>query len=75
MQPTDSTSTVFLTPPKLQPVEKVMNDHRGNDIATLKELAIALVRDVVFGREELIKNSLSVRKNTRRLDRKTLDYI
>ena len=45
----------FSTPPKLQPVEKVMNDHPGNDVATLRELAIALVRDAVFGREELIK--------------------
>ena len=39
----------FSTPPKLQPVEKVMNDNPGNDVATLRELAIALARDAVFG--------------------------
>jgi len=39
----------FVTPPKLDPVKKVMNDRVGN---------------AVFGREELIKNSLSGRKNT-----------
>ena len=65
----------FSTLPKLEPVEKVMNDHPGNDVATLRELAIALARDAVFGREELIKNSLSGRKNTGSLDRKKLDYI
>ena len=65
----------FVTPPKLKPVEKVMNDHTGNDVAILRELAIALARDAVFGREELIKNSLSSRKNTGSLDRKKLDYI
>ena len=76
MQPTDSTSTAFFNSiPKLQPVEKVMNDHPGNDVATLRELAIALACDAVFGREELIKNSFSVRKNIRGLDRKKLDYI
>ena len=64
----------FSTPPKLQPVEKVMNDHPGNDVATLRELSIALARDAVFGREELIKNSLSGRKNTGSLDRKKMDY-
>ena len=52
-----------------------MNDYTGNDIATLRELTIALARDAVFGREELIKNSLSGRKNTGSLDRKKLDYI
>ena len=51
-----------------------MNDHPGNDIATLRELAIALAHDVVFGQEKLIKNSLSGRKNTGSLDRKKLDY-
>ena len=65
----------FLTPPKLQPVEKVMGDHPGNDVATLRELAIALACDAVFGRQELIKNRLSGRKNTGSLDRKKLDYI
>ena len=39
----------FSTPPKLQPVEEVMNDHPGNDVATLRELAIALPCDAVFG--------------------------
>ena len=39
----------FSTPPKLQPVEKVMNDHPRNDVATLRELAIVLACDAVFG--------------------------
>ena len=39
----------FSTPPKLQPVEKVMSEHPGNDVATIRELAIALARDAVFG--------------------------
>ena len=66
---------LFSTPPKLQPVEKVMSDHPGNDVATLRELAIALAPNAVFGREELIKKSLSSRKNTKNLDKKKLDYI
>ena len=43
-----------MTPPILKPVEKVMNDQTGNDVATLREVVIALARDAVFGREELI---------------------
>ena len=52
-----------------------MNDQTGNDVATLRELVIALARDAVFGREELIKISSSGRKNTGSLNRKKLDYI
>ena len=52
-----------------------MNDHPGTDVATLRELAKALARDAIFGRDELIKCSLSGRKNTESLDKKKLDYI
>jgi len=47
----------FLTPPKLQPVDKIMSDHSGNDVATLRELAIALAHDAIFDQEELIKKT------------------
>ena len=63
-----------MTSPKLKPVEKVINDYTGNVVTILRELAIALARDAVFGREELIKNSLSGSKNTGSLNRKKLDY-
>jgi len=38
----------FLTPPKL-PFDKVMSDYPGNDVATLRELAVALEHDAIFG--------------------------
>ena len=65
----------FSTAPKLQPIEKVLNDHPGNDVAKLRELAIALARDAIFGKDELIQCSLSGRKNTGSLNKKKLDYI
>ena len=42
----------FPTSPKLQPVGKVMGDQPGNDVATLRDLAIAFARDADFGQEE-----------------------
>ena len=65
----------FSTPPKLFPVEQVMNDHPGTDVNSLRELAKALARDAIFGRDKLIKSSLSGRKNTGNLDKKKMDYI
>ena len=52
------------TPPKLLPVEYVMNNNPGSDLASLRLLTTALARDAIFGREELANKSLSGRKNT-----------
>ena len=52
-----------------------MNDHPGTDVNSLRELAKALTRDTIFARDELIKSSLSGRKNTGSLDKKKMDYI
>ena len=66
----DSTATTISTLPKLLPVEKVMNDCPGTDVSSLRELAKALARDAIFGRDELIKSSLSGRRNIGSLDKK-----
>lgn len=65
----------FSTPPKLQSVQHVMNDHPGTDVQHLRDLAIALARDAIFGKDELMKCSLSGRKHTGTLDQEKLDYI
>ena len=52
-----------------------MNDRPGTDIQRLRELAIALAKDAIFGKEELIKCSLSGRKHTGTLDQEKLEYI
>ena len=52
-----------------------MRDHPGIDVASLRELTLALARDAIFGREELARCSLSGRKNTASLDPRKLDYI
>ena len=65
----------FSTPPKLVPVEEVMKDHPGSDVSTLRKLATALAREAIFGKEEMIKSSLSGQNNTGGLNRKKLDYI
>ena len=51
----------FNTPPKLLPVEQVMRDHPGIDVARLRKLTFALAWDAIFGREELARCSLSGR--------------
>ena len=70
-------SPPFSTPPKLQPVEKVFNNHPGSDVASLRTLTLALAREAIFGREELTKCSLSGRKNsgTLLLNTEKMDYI
>ena len=52
-----------------------MNDHSGMDIQHLRELAIALAKDAIFGKEQLMKSSLSGRKHTDTLDQEKLEYI
>ena len=65
----------FSTPPKLRPVEYVMNNNPGSDVASLRILTVALARDAIFGKEELATKSLSGRKNTGVLDPDKLNYI
>ena len=65
----------FATPPKLQPVEQVMNNYSGCDVASLRTLTTALARDAIFGREELSRSSLSGRKNTDILSLVKQEYI
>ena len=50
----------FSTPPKLEPVEQVMNDNPGSDVASLRNLTISLAKNAIFGREQLCKCSLRV---------------
>ena len=66
---------LFSTPPKLRPIEEVLGDHPGSSVANLRNLALSLAREAIFGKEEMIKCSLSGRKNTTSLDEKKLDYI
>jgi len=65
----------FPSPSKLLPVSDVIKEHPGSDVATLRELTIALAKDSIFGRDELSRSSLSGRKNTATLDQKKLNYI
>ena len=65
----------FATPPKLQPIEQVMRNNPGSNVASLRSLTTALARDAIFGREELARSSLSGRKNTGTLSDAKLTYI
>lgn len=65
----------FPSPAKFIPVGEVLKEHPGSDVASLRDLTIALARDSIFGRDELSHSSLSGRKNTTTLDSKKLDYI
>ena len=65
----------FPSPAKLLPVSEVLKEHPGSDVASLRDLTVALARDSIFGRDELSHSSLSGRKNTTTLDLKKLDYI
>ena len=65
----------FSTPPKLLPVERILEENPGKGETQLRQLTTALARDVVFGREALEKCSLSGRKRTDTLDPKKVDYI
>ena len=48
----------FSTPQKLVPVEQVMKECPGVDMAALRKLAGALARDAIFGKDELCASSL-----------------
>ena len=65
----------FNTPPKLLPVEQVMSDYPGNDVASLRRLTTALAREAIFGRDSLSRSSLSGKNKTGSLDKQKLDYI
>ena len=65
----------FSTPPKLVPVEEVMKDYPGSDVATLQRLTTVLAREAIFGKEEMCRSSLSGQKNTGGLNKRKLDYI
>ena len=65
----------FKTPPKLQTIQDVLGDNPGTEVANLRNLAISLAKDAIFGKEEMMRCSLSGRKNTATLDEKKLKYI
>ena len=69
----------FSTPPKLQSIEQVLGDNPGDNpgssVANLRNLALSLARDAIFGREQMVRCSISGRKNTSSLDDKKLEYI
>ena len=62
----------FKTPPKLLEAQDVLADHPGTGIANLRNLAISLAKDAIFGKDETMRCSLSGRKNTASLDVKKL---
>ena len=68
---------LFLTLPTLKPVEEVTTDHPGTDVNKLKKRKVALACEAVIGHDELIKYSLSGRKNagTRGMENRKLEYI
>ena len=45
------------------------------DVASLRNLATSLARDAIFGKEKMVKNSLSGRRNTGILNKEKLNYI
>ena len=51
----------FSTPPKLVPVEEVMKNYPGSDVAMLRRLTTALALEATFGKEEMCRSSLSGR--------------
>ena len=65
----------FETPPRLVPIEQIIQDYPGRSILQLRALATALAKKGVFGRKAMEKCSLSGRNATDSLDRKKLDYI
>lgn len=78
VSPTSSSSIVqppFKTPPKLKLIEQVLTDNPGTSVANLRNLALSLARDAIFGRDEMLKFSLSGRKNTCCFDEKKMEYI
>ena len=60
-------------PPKFLPVEGVMMDYPGTDVAFLRRLTTTLARDDIFGREALCRSNLSGKNNTGCLEKHKLD--
>ena len=60
----------FTTPPKLKPIKQVLADNPGISVANLRNLALCLARDAIFGRDEMVKFSLNGRKSTCSFDEK-----
>ena len=52
-----------------------MADNPGSSVANLRNLALCLARDAIFGRDEMVKFSLSGRKSTCSFDEKKMEYI
>ena len=52
-----------------------MSNNTGTDVASLRNLAVSLAKDAIFGKEEMSRKSLSGRKNTGVLDPEKLSYI
>ena len=52
----------FKTPPKLLEVLDVLADHPGTGVANLRNLAISLAKDAIFGKDEMMRCSLSGRR-------------
>ena len=49
----------FTTPPKLKTIQQVLAYNPGSSVANLRNLALCLARDAIFGRDEMVKFSLS----------------
>ena len=58
-------------------MKDVLSNHTGTEVADLRNLAISLARDTIFGKQEMIHSSLSGKKNsnTATLDEKKINYI
>ena len=59
----------FPTPPKLKTVEAVLGENTGTDENSLRQLALALARDAVYGKDEFWKYTLSSRNDTHLFDK------
>jgi len=75
LSPESESPPLFDTPPKLKPIERVMQYFKSNDTATLRLLTVALARDCIFGRDELMKSSMGGRHGYDALDPEKLEYI
>ena len=52
-----------------------MHNYSGTGLAALRKLTTALASEAIFGREALVKLSLSGRSDSEQLDPQKLDYI
>ena len=63
------------TAPKLKPIQQVLAYNPGSSVANLTNLALYLARDAIFGRDKMVKFSLSGWKSTCSYDEKKMEYI